>query len=224
MTVLFVGAHPDDLEIGAGGLISRLHSRGVEVHAANLTAETPDRSHEATRALGSLGIPQHRITQFDYPDGDLKADSASIERLYTFGQSFERLELVVTHSANDSHPDHRAANLMARSAFRCMRFLYFSILRSVELPSFTPTYYLPLSDNEISAKERALRMHKSQADRLARLSLPEYEYALGAQTGYAQRCEAFETMSQWDSPSELMLTLEASDLSTAGMEAIPKIS
>src|SRR4029079_1837250 len=71
-TVLALGAHPDDLELGCGATLAKLAARGVRVHAViysdgKLGAEPGfDRIRESRLALESLGVAT--ITQHEYPD------------------------------------------------------------------------------------------------------------------------------------------------------------
>ena len=63
MNVLAIGAHPDDVDLYAGGLVAALASAGVDVAMADLTAGelatrgTPDlRAEEAREAARILGV------------------------------------------------------------------------------------------------------------------------------------------------------------------------
>ncbi|MGZ3440730.1 MAG: PIG-L family deacetylase, partial [Polyangia bacterium] len=55
--VLAFGAHPDDLEVGAGGLLARLAAQGVQVTAAVVSLPTlvVERTREAARGAAILG-------------------------------------------------------------------------------------------------------------------------------------------------------------------------
>ena len=105
--VLAFGAHPDDLEVGAGGLLARLSAQGAEVTMVivSIPNRPAERRAEAEAAAAMLDadlfvlnedkpcrvedIPMHEIVRrMDQLVGDVRPD------------------LVITHSANDLHWDH----------------------------------------------------------------------------------------------------------------------
>src|SRR5437899_1719008 len=72
-SVLAIGAHPDDIEIGAGGLLLTLTPGRARVRYAVLTG-TAERQQEARNAARAF-MPQAEldIDFFDLPDGRLPA-------------------------------------------------------------------------------------------------------------------------------------------------------
>src|SRR5688572_5727399 len=57
--ILVVGAHPDDIEIGAGALVAKAVDRGMEIHLLVLTddgADTAARRAEAVAGAQALGV------------------------------------------------------------------------------------------------------------------------------------------------------------------------
>src|SRR3954469_17102075 len=71
-TVLALGAHPDDLELGCGATLAKLSARGVAVHAVIFSdgkqGGSPgfDRTAESRAALQALGAAS--VTQHDFRD------------------------------------------------------------------------------------------------------------------------------------------------------------
>jgi LmbE family N-acetylglucosaminyl deacetylase len=71
-TVLALGAHPDDLELGCGATLAKLAAAGVRVHAIVFTAGNAgagdgfDRAEETRRALTGLGVA--RVVQHGFTD------------------------------------------------------------------------------------------------------------------------------------------------------------
>ena len=71
-TVLALGAHPDDLELGCGATIAKLCAAGAVVHAVVFSegkkgaAEGSDRAAESRAALESLGVVT--VTQHQFED------------------------------------------------------------------------------------------------------------------------------------------------------------
>ena len=117
--VLAFGAHPDDLEVGAGGLLARLSAQGAEVVMAvvSIPNQTEVRRAEAKAGADVIDadlfilydekparvedIPMHELVRrFDNLVGDIRPD------------------LVITHSAHDLHWDHGLVNRATVSALR----------------------------------------------------------------------------------------------------------
>ncbi len=122
--VLVFGAHPDDAEVHAGGLLVRLCRNGAQVRIVSVTDgrsghhELPPnelaliRRAEAQRAGERIGA---EYVVWDFPDGSLEASltvrSAIIGEMRSFGP-----DLVLTHRPNDYHPDHRAVGTAVQDA------------------------------------------------------------------------------------------------------------
>ena len=114
--VLVLGAHPDDAEIHAGGLLVRHARSGATIRAVSVTDgrsghhEIPPsdlvtiRREEAREA--GLVIGAESVT-WDFPDGGLVADLSLRAAIIREIRSF-RPDLVLTHRLCDYHPDHRA--------------------------------------------------------------------------------------------------------------------
>lgn len=114
--VLVLGAHPDDAEIHAGGLLARHAAAGSAIRIVSVTDgrsghhEIPPEDlvrirREEARAAGQV-IGADAIT-WDFPDGGLVADLALRAAMIREIRSF-RPDLVLTHRLWDYHPDHRA--------------------------------------------------------------------------------------------------------------------
>jgi len=127
--VLGIAAHPDDLDVGAGGTIAQFASQGAEIHYLILTdggkgsddesittAElVAIRHNEQQAALDILG--GNTITFLDYPDGELEV-TMELKKQIVKTIRHIKPDVVITmdptvvySSANGiiNHPDHRAA-------------------------------------------------------------------------------------------------------------------
>ena len=114
--VLVLGAHPDDAEIHAGGLLARHAAIGSAIRIVSVTdgrsghheIPPPDLvtiRREEARAAGQV-IGADSVT-WDFPDGGLQADLALRAGIIREIRSFMP-DLVLTHRLWDYHPDHRA--------------------------------------------------------------------------------------------------------------------
>lgn len=114
--VLVLGAHPDDAEVSAGGLIVRHCRLGSGVRIISVTDGRsghhqipPDelvrvRREEARQAGERVGA-DYEIWHF--PDGQLEPTLAVRAAIIREIRQFAP-DLVLTHRPNDYHPDHRA--------------------------------------------------------------------------------------------------------------------
>ncbi|MBB4905147.1 PIG-L deacetylase family protein [Actinophytocola algeriensis] len=162
--VLAIGAHPDDVELGCGGALAKFVDAGHEVRALVLSngerggagATRVSEVDAAGRRIGIAGV-----TVLSFPDTDLPAHAdalvAAIERV------MERFnpDIILTHSGNDQHQDHRAVHLATLRAGR----RHTSIL-CYESPSatadFRPSVFVDVQDY-LEVKVRAVAAHRDQA-------------------------------------------------------------
>jgi LmbE family N-acetylglucosaminyl deacetylase len=167
MTVL--GAHPDDIEIAAGGLLLTVAAAnpGVRVHYVLLTG-TPERQAEA-RAAAEAFLPDADLTfaLADLPDGWLPARWEDAKSHLRAAAAELDPDLVVCPSPADAHQDHRLIGEMAPTLFRGQLVLHYEIPKwDGDLGRGQPNVYLPLTDEVARRKVALLHEHfPSQKDR-----------------------------------------------------------
>jgi len=199
LCALFAGAHPDDIELGAGGLVQRMVQRGYTVWFLILTDEpgsADTRRAEAVRSAGQLGVPSSQVIFAGFADGHLRADRESValvRRLVSAARV--TADAVVTHTAADSHNDHVQANALLRAAFRHGAMLLYPIHTSAEPSHFSPRLFVSLSGRAGEVKGAALTEHRSQLWRINRCNRDAFEAQLGHVAGLG-RAEAFEIALQ----------------------------
>ena len=157
--VALFGAHPDDIEIGAGGLLLTLAAAvpGVEVRYVLLSG-TPERQAEA-RAAATAFLPGARIDfqLHDLPDGRTPAHWGRAKEIVQAAAA-GGADLVVTMARDDAHQDHRLLAKLAPTAFRDAVVLHY------EIPKWDGdlgrrNLYLPLSDEVARRKVELLHAH-----------------------------------------------------------------
>jgi LmbE family N-acetylglucosaminyl deacetylase len=167
-TVLALGAHPDDLELGCGATLAKLSARGVAVHAVvfsdgKLGGPTGfDRVIETRTALETLGVAS--VTQHEFADTRLQE---SLNDLIACTEKHVRdlaPDRIYTMFHLDRHQDHRAVYEASVVAGRKVRQILGYETPS-SYPNFTPTVFEPV-DDFMEAKIEALKLHVSQGDRL----------------------------------------------------------
>jgi N-acetylglucosamine malate deacetylase 1 len=163
-TVLAVGAHPDDVELGVGGTIAALTRAGVKVVMAivSVPADYDTRVAEARDAAAILGC-ELRVLQGECRRiEDLKRYQlvALLDGLVReFGPA-----AILTHGSADFHRDHVAVYETVLSAQRLAQFDLYSYAPTMTRPvpvAFQPRAYVDISDT-LAIKLRAIAAHKSQ--------------------------------------------------------------
>lgn len=120
--ILAFGAHPDDVEISAGGTLAKHIALGKKVALVDLTrgelgtrgtAETRDK--EAKDAMTLLGVEQ-RIN-LNLGDGFFEHSQINLIKVIEMIRLFQP-ELVLANAIEDRHPDHaKGAKLVADACF-----------------------------------------------------------------------------------------------------------
>ncbi|MGW1227003.1 PIG-L family deacetylase [Streptomyces sp. NPDC001478] len=163
VSMLVVGAHPDDVEIGAGGTIHRRVDEGWDVTVLTLSqgaagGDPERRGAEAHRAAEAMGA---RLVMKDLPDGHMTDDSGTV-RIIEEVVADVRPDVVLVHSANDTHQDHRAVHRATLVACRQVQRL-----ACYQSPSATvgyhPNRFIDLRETDVKAKLAAIGAHHSQA-------------------------------------------------------------
>ncbi len=118
--ILAVGAHADDVEIGAGATILRLLAErpGSTVSWIVASADASRaREARASAAAFSSAAASHDVILGNLPDGRLPAAMAAMKDLLESVKS-RQIDLVVAPHADDAHQDHR---LVAETVWQTFR-------------------------------------------------------------------------------------------------------
>ena len=160
MSVLAIGAHPDDIEIGAGGTLLSLAANhpGLKAHYVVLTG-TEQRQAEATAAATAF-LPGADLTVrvHDLPEGRFPGCWSAVKDVLEQVARECQPDLVLAPSLHDAHQDHRVIAEIVPTTFRDHLYLGY------EIPKWdgdlnTPSVYVPLSEQLAHRKVELL--HKS---------------------------------------------------------------
>ena len=163
--VLVIGAHPDDIELGAGGTVARLSAEGAEV--VMVVVCTPNnlasRNAEARKAAAILGAK----IEFLFPEKEMRVEDV---KTYQLIDSIDRLvrahdpSVVITHAASNFHHDHvlvyKACVAAQRLHFFDMLCFYPTSCHPVSTP-FHPQAYIDIT-RTIEQKMAAINQHVTQ--------------------------------------------------------------
>lgn len=159
MRILAIGAHPDDIETGAAGLLQRA------VAASILIASHGERGGDgATRGQEArAAMERHTVLVLDHPDTCIQVAPLvpDIERAI---RKF-RPDTILTTSPRDAHQDHAAVSAATLIAARdwCGTILGYCTPSAAE--TFRPNWFVSLDAAAMAAKAEMVACHASQASR-----------------------------------------------------------
>ncbi|MEW9669794.1 bacillithiol biosynthesis deacetylase BshB1 [Ammoniphilus sp. 3BR4] len=118
--ILAIGAHADDIEIGAGGTLYKQASAGQTIILCDLTlaelssnGDVETRKQEAERARIRMGA-KHRIN-LDIPDRQIQLGTEQIGRLVRVIREWKP-SIILAPYWEDRHPDHEWCSRLVREA------------------------------------------------------------------------------------------------------------
>lgn len=165
--VLFLGAHPDDIEIGCGALIHHIVKQ-TEILCVTLSdnQKNPDLKNiknEHLESMKVLGVPGEKIVFGPFvtrvfPD----ARQEILEYFLQLRRDFKP-DLIFTHSKQDMHQDHNTMTEEALRAFRGITVLGFDVVRSSY--GFFPHFLVEVAEEDVNKKIEALAEYETYRDR-----------------------------------------------------------
>lgn len=161
LSVLCLGAHSDDIEIGAGGTILGWIASGVqlEVHWCVLSAIGPRAAEaEASAASFLAGAARCEIELAEFRDGYFPYQGKEIKAWLDGLRCRVAPDVVLTHRRDDAHQDHREMCQLTWNLFRDHLILEY------EIPKWDgdldrPNVYLPLAAHVLERKIELLLTH-----------------------------------------------------------------
>jgi LmbE family N-acetylglucosaminyl deacetylase len=194
--VLAFGAHPDDIEVGAGGLLARLVEEGATVTMCviSIPNNMDVRKNEAHAGAAAIGAQM----RFLYDEKVSRVEDISMHELVRRMDQLvadTRPDLVVTHCGQDLHWDHCLVHRATVSALRRTPCDLLAFVSSPEMNAQVRGYGNCFADvsKTIETKIRAIGAHQSQLPHLDVESSRDLARAMGRLSGHAF-AEAFEVL------------------------------
>ncbi|WP_196259651.1 PIG-L deacetylase family protein [Pelagibacterium limicola] len=166
MTILALGAHPDDIEIFMFGTLAAFRRMGHELVFAVATdgsmGGTGNREElarvRAREAASAAALLDADLRLLGFTDGELVPDAALVGAVRSLIAAVEP-DLILTHDPGDYHGDHRALSAAAdlAASFR-VPVIYADTLNGT---GFAPTHYVDITGH-MSLKEESILCHISQ--------------------------------------------------------------
>ena len=163
LSLLCLGAHSDDIEIGVGGTILELIASGVEleVHWCVLSANGL-RTKEAKASASAFldGTQSTNIELGNFKDGRFPYQGLQIKSWVEELRARVDPDVVFTHRRDDAHQDHRELCKLTWNAFRDHLILEY------EVPKWdgdlcSPNLYMPITAATLDRKVELLLKHFS---------------------------------------------------------------
>ena len=156
--IVFIGAHPDDIEIGCGALIAHIASK-TEIKCITLSDNQKNPLlknvvSEHYQSMSILGIKKENVIvgQFEtrrFP----QARQEILEYMIKFNQDFHP-DMVFVHTKADIHQDHATVTSEGLRAFRGTTVLGFDVIRSSY--GFFPNFLVEVNEEDVNKKIAAL--------------------------------------------------------------------
>ena len=160
LKVFCLGAHADDLEIGAGGTLLRLlEERPVELCwvVASADGSRAEEAHASATAM-TAGAVRCEVHVWDLNENLFPAQLGDLKsRLWELQKTFTP-DLVLSHHLEDRHQDHRTCAEVIWQTFRDQPVLEFEIAK-FEGDLGQPSVFVPLSAEQMEGKLRHLEAH-----------------------------------------------------------------
>jgi LmbE family N-acetylglucosaminyl deacetylase len=195
-TVLALGAHPDDLEVGAGGLLARLAADGADVTMAVVSVPTrsTERVREAKAGAAILGAELFVVCEERECRVEDVAMHELVRRLDALVADVQP-DLVITHSSHDLHWDH---GLVHRATISALRRTPCDLLAYVSSPELNaqsrgPGQCFVDITLTIDTKMAAIRAHVTQLPKLDVEATRDVARGIGRIGGFAY-AEAYEVL------------------------------
>ena len=198
MNILAIGAHPDDIELGCGGLLIRTARQGHNISMYSLTrgsasGDPEQRTEELKRSARFIGAKNLWIDDFE--DTKLSSSEDLINHIEYFINKSDP-DLILTHSHGDVHHDHRTIATATVEAGR-----YNSNILSYEMPltkKFEPQVFYDIS-SVVNEKVELIEIFWSQHSKLYLKAngikgLAEYRALQSRLNSAIKYVEAFEVL------------------------------
>ena len=165
--VLFLGAHPDDIEIGCGALIHNIVNK-TEILCVTLSdnQKNPDLTkvkNEHLRSMKILGVPEEKVIFGPFTTRIFHDSRQDILEYFLKLRKDFKPDLIFTHSKQDVHQDHNTMTDESLRAFRGITVLGFDVVRSSY--GFFPHFLVEVTEEDANKKIEALAQYVTYQDR-----------------------------------------------------------
>lgn len=165
--VLFIGAHPDDIELGAGALI---HNIAPICSVSCVTLSDNQKNpllknlvSEHYKSMETLGVPRENVILEKFDTRLMPEHRQEILEYFLKLRKEIQPDIIFTHTEKDIHQDHNAMTREALRAYRGITVLGFDVVRSSH--GFFPNFFVEVTKEDVEAKLNALMQYKTYQDK-----------------------------------------------------------
>jgi len=156
--ICFLGAHPDDIELGCGALIAAISDKSI-ITCVTLSdnQKNPLLSglvDEHFNSMLSLGISRPKILLETFETRRFPSQRQEILEYLIRINNTVKPDIVFVHTRADLHQDHNTVTEEALRAFRGITLLGYDVIRSSY--GFFPNLLIPVAEKDMQAKLTAL--------------------------------------------------------------------
>jgi len=165
--VLFLGAHPDDIELGCGALLHHMVKQ-TDILCVTLSdnQKNPDLQNvknEHYESMAVLGVSKEQIILGPFTTRIFHDSRQDILEYFLKLRRDFKPDLVFVHSKQDVHQDHNTMTDETLRAFRGTTVLGFDVVRSSH--GFFPHFLVEVSEADVNKKIEALSCYETYRDR-----------------------------------------------------------
>lgn len=161
LSVLCLGAHSDDIEIGVGATLLQWLSLGAKLDVMwCVLSAAADREDEARQSAAAFlsGAASKQIEVMQFRDGFFPEQGEKIKTWFEALKPRFRPDVILTHRRDDAHQDHREVCRHTWSTFRDHLVLEY------EIPKWDgdqgrPNLYVPVTAQVLQRKVELLMLH-----------------------------------------------------------------
>ncbi len=165
--VLFIGAHPDDIELGAGALIHHiLPICDVTCVTLSDNQKNPLLKNvlsEHYKSMEVLGVPRENVIVKEFETRLMPEHRQEILEYFLKLRKEIQPDIIFTHTEKDIHQDHNAMTREALRAYRGITVLGFDVVRSSH--GFFPSFFVEVTEEDVNKKLEALMQYKTYQDK-----------------------------------------------------------
>lgn len=157
-TILLLGAHCDDIEIGCAATVLSMMADFPDAHFEWIVfSSTPARAQEATRSASSLlaNAVSRNVVIENFRNGYFPYIGEQIKEYFELLKVRINPDLILTHHLDDRHQDHRTLAELTWNTFRN------HFIMEYEIPKYdgglqTPNCYFPVTRENADRKVATL--------------------------------------------------------------------
>lgn len=154
LSVLCLGAHSDDIEIGAGATLLEWIAHGVQLDVTwvvlSAIGQRAVEAHASATAF-LAGSSHSRIELAEFKDGFFPYHGAELKTWFEALKATVSPDVILTHSRDDAHQDHREVSSLTWNTFRDHLILEYEIVK-YEGDLGSPNVFMPLAADIVERK------------------------------------------------------------------------